>query len=169
MSAFIDCVHCSSLAIELPTFSPRGVSLDMSDEIATTWRQCKHMLLRLFGMVGHIHIHTMLYTMGTCVECWVQICLCKLKLYFYVGIFFIILRVYYCYFATGRWEMWYVISCLISMLLYLFLVSSVYTCTQTHTHITCCMWPNMKLYLSTSYHAEFKKTLWGLVVSFCWL
>ncbi|XP_064394192.1 uncharacterized protein LOC135341540 isoform X2 [Halichondria panicea] len=39
--------------LELPMFSPRGVSLDVSDEIATTWRQCKHMLLRLFGMSPH--------------------------------------------------------------------------------------------------------------------
>ena len=38
-------------------FSPRGVSLDVSDEIATTWRQCKHMLLRLFGMVSALVLY----------------------------------------------------------------------------------------------------------------
>ncbi len=38
--------------VELPTFAPRGVSLDISDEIATTRRQCKHLLNQLFGMVS---------------------------------------------------------------------------------------------------------------------
>lgn len=37
---------------DLPTFSPRGVSLDVSDEMGTTRRQCKHLLNRLFAMVG---------------------------------------------------------------------------------------------------------------------
>lgn len=32
----------------LPALSPRGVSLDVSDELATTKRQCRHLLRRLF-------------------------------------------------------------------------------------------------------------------------
>lgn len=42
---------CNIIA-DLPTFAPRGVSLDMSDEIATKRRQCKHLLNRLFAMVS---------------------------------------------------------------------------------------------------------------------
>ena len=37
---------------DLPTFAPHGVSLDMTDELATARRRCKHLLTRVFGMVS---------------------------------------------------------------------------------------------------------------------
>ena len=36
----------------MPALSPRGVSLDVSDELATTKRQCRHLLRRLFRTVS---------------------------------------------------------------------------------------------------------------------
>lgn len=36
----------------MPAPSPRGVSLDVFDELATTKRQCRHLLRRLFRVVS---------------------------------------------------------------------------------------------------------------------
>jgi Ras GTPase-activating-like protein IQGAP2/3 len=44
----------------MPALSPRGVSLDISDELATTKRQCKHLLRRLFRVAPHCLDHSSL-------------------------------------------------------------------------------------------------------------
>jgi len=49
----LDLIKSSRDNQEMPALAPRGVSLDISDEIATTWRQCKHLLMRLFRMAPH--------------------------------------------------------------------------------------------------------------------
>lgn len=38
--------------LAMPAPSPRGVSLDVFDELATTKRQCRHLLRRLFRVVS---------------------------------------------------------------------------------------------------------------------
>ena len=59
----------------LPTFGPRGVSLDVSDEMATTRRQCKHLLNRLFAMV------CMYVCVYVCIVC---VCMYVCIMYVYV-------------------------------------------------------------------------------------
>ena len=52
-------VFFSSCCTDLPTFAPHGVSLDMTDELATARRRCKHLLTRVFGMVRSYTVHCM--------------------------------------------------------------------------------------------------------------
>lgn len=49
----LELIQHSRENLDMPAFAPRGVSLDVSDEIATTRRQCKHLLQLLFSMAPH--------------------------------------------------------------------------------------------------------------------